>query len=94
MKCGQIVFVLKGRDKGKAMIVLSSEGEYAYLADGKLRTLNKPKKKKQKHIQITHTVVDMTPECGRDLQDADIRKFLVKADDETGGNRHCQKTML
>jgi len=77
MKIGQIVFSKRGRDKGMAMIVIAVEGEYAYLADGKMRPLEKPKKKKAKHIQPTKEVVNLSPACGRALQDADIRKFLA-----------------
>jgi len=78
MSPGQIVFSKQGRDKGRAMIVIRVEGEYAYLVDGTLRPLEKPKKKKAKHIQLTNTIVDLTPTCGRALQDADIRKFLAE----------------
>ena len=77
MTCGQIVFSLRGRDKGKVMIVTAIDGEYVYLVDGKLRPLTKPKKKKAKHIQITNSIVDLTPPHGRVLQDADIRKYLA-----------------
>jgi len=91
MTRGQIVIVLKGRDKGKLMVVLSSEGEFAQLADGRLRTLDRSKKKKHKHIQITHTVINMIPPCGRDLQDADIRKALTAFTEKEVA--HCQRTM-
>ena len=77
MSPGQIVFSKRGRDKGRAMIVIATDGDYAYLADGVLRPLKKPKKKKAKHIQPTNNIVDLVPPCGRALQDADIRKFLA-----------------
>lgn len=73
---GQIVFSKCGRDKGQAMAVLEVKGEYLFLVDGKSRLLAFPKKKKFKHVQITHTIIDMVPPCGRDLQDADIRKQI------------------
>jgi len=77
MKPGQIVISKQGRDKGYAMVILTMDREYVYLADGNRRRLEKPKKKKIKHIQITNTIVDLNPPCGRALQDADIRKFLA-----------------
>jgi len=77
MKPGQIVFSKQGRDKSMAMIVIAVEGEYAWLVDGRLRPLAKPKKKKAKHVQITKNIVDLQLSCGRALQDADIRKYLV-----------------
>jgi len=76
MKRGMIVFSKNGRDKGLAMVVLDVQDEYLYLADGKTRTLQKPKKKKAKHVQPTNHIVDLVPSCGRDLQDADIRKGI------------------
>jgi len=80
MTPGQIVFSKRGRDKGRAMIISSIDGEYAYLVDGKLRPLERPKKKKAKHMQITSSIVDLVPSCGRVLQDADIRKHLAEFD--------------
>lgn len=71
---GTIVFSKAGRDKGRAMVVLHSEGEYLFLADGDLRPIENPKKKKTKHIQPTHTIINLQPKDGRDLQNADIRK--------------------
>jgi len=92
MTPGQIVFSKRGRDKGNAMIVVAIDGEYLYLVDGKLRPLERPKKKKAKHIQITSNIVDLMPSCGRALQDADIRKYLAGFDSMVkGGRPHCQR---
>ena len=77
MNPGQIVFAKCGRDKGRLMVVLAVAEGYAYLADGRLRLIKKPKRKKLKHIQLTNTIVNLTPSCGRTLQDADIRKLLT-----------------
>ena len=76
MAIGQVVFSKCGRDKGRAFMVLSVEGEYVFLADGQLRPLNKPKKKKAKHIQPTHIIVGIEANPGG-LTDADIRKWLL-----------------
>ena len=75
IQTGQVVFSKQGRDKGNVMIVINTEAEYVYLVDGKLRTLDKPKKKKIKHIQPTNHIADLKTD-GRALQDADIRKQL------------------
>jgi ribosomal protein L14E/L6E/L27E len=71
-----LYFQKNGRDKSSVFVVLRCEGEYVYLVDGVRRTLVKPKKKKIKHVQITHQVIDLTATGGRALQDADIRKWL------------------
>jgi len=91
MTRGQVVFSKSGRDKGKTFIVINVHEEYLYLVDGKLRTLDRPKKKKAKHVQPTNVVAELKTD-GRTLQDADIRKHLKAFIDE-GGRAHCQKTM-
>ena len=77
MKKGQIVFSKKGRDKGKAFVVMHFDEPYVFLVDGKLRTLDKPKKKKVMHIQPTNSFANLATD-GRALQDADIRKEITK----------------
>ena len=41
-----------GHDKDQLYIISAQDREYVYLLDGRTRTVSKPKKKKQKHIQI------------------------------------------
>lgn len=53
---GMVVRSIAGRDKGDLFIVLSREGAYAYLANGELRKVDRPKKKKLKHLQPSHYV--------------------------------------
>jgi ribosomal protein L14E/L6E/L27E len=45
-----VVSSLNGRDAGKRFIVVATDGEYSLLADGKGRRVEKPKRKKNKHI--------------------------------------------
>jgi len=52
---GQIMRSLAGHDKGDFQTVLKLEGEFAYMADGKRRKLENPKKKKLKHMAPTGT---------------------------------------
>lgn len=42
---------LARHDKDQYFIILADDGEYVTLADGKCRTVAKPKRKKKKHIQ-------------------------------------------
>ena len=44
-----------GHDAGKVYVITKVEEAYVYLVDGKIRTLDKPKKKKKKHVQIILT---------------------------------------
>ena len=78
MEVGQIVFSKCGRDKGRAFVVLSVEGEFVFLADGQLRPLNKPKKKKIRHTQPTRVIMGEAADPGGLLTDADIRKWLLQ----------------
>ncbi len=50
---GSFVLSLAGRDAGRVHVVCSCEGdEYVYIADGRCRTVGKPKKKKRKHLRL------------------------------------------
>ena len=40
-----------GHDKDKIYVIIKEDSEYVWLADGNLKTVEKPKKKKKKHIQ-------------------------------------------
>lgn len=41
-----------GHDKGHVYVIVKADETYVYLVDGCVRTLDKPKKKKQKHVQL------------------------------------------
>ncbi len=49
---GHIVVSLAGRDKGRPFYVLKTEENFVYLADGSLRKIENPKKKKAKHVKV------------------------------------------
>ena len=46
-----IVVSLAGHDKGKVFYVLDTDGVYVFLADGKERKVEKPKRKKCFHVR-------------------------------------------
>jgi len=82
---GQIVYSKKGRDKGSAFIVVDLAGEYLYLADGLQRKLNKPKKKKIIHVQITKDIcleIKEKLESNKHIDDAELRKALMLKKEE------------
>ena len=41
-----------GRDGGNTFFVVSLDGDYAYICDGKIRRFEKPKRKKQHHLSF------------------------------------------
>lgn len=54
---GQIVISKAGHDRGHIYVVTRAGADGVWLADGRIRTLERPKFKKQKHIQKTLTIV-------------------------------------
>jgi len=53
MEPGTVVRARAGRDSGGFFAVLSVSDGYAYIADGRTRRIEKPKKKKLKHLAAT-----------------------------------------
>lgn len=47
-----------GHDAGTLYVIVGEKGRYVYLSDGRLRTVQRPKKKNCKHIQIIRETVD------------------------------------
>ena len=52
IKKSDIVVSTAGRDEGKLFFVMEEDGEFAYLANGRERKIESPKKKKIKHLQF------------------------------------------
>ena len=67
MKKGRIVKSKAGKDKGQFYVVTDYKDGRAYLSDGKLRKLNKPKQKNPKHLAVTSTVANL-PENDKQLR--------------------------
>ena len=51
LSIADVVISLAGRDRGKLFYVIRTEDAYLLLANGKDRTIDKPKRKKRKHAQ-------------------------------------------
>ena len=65
---------LCGHDKNQFYIVLETDNSFAYLVNGKNKTLLKPKKKKLKHIEVTELFAELSKYSP--LYDAHILKEL------------------
>lgn len=63
---------LAGHDKDQYFIILTDEGEYVTISDGKTRTVANPKRKNKKHIQAGKTPLDV----GNPPTDALIQREL------------------
>lgn len=80
---GSIVRSIAGRDKGGLFIVLSCEGDYAYLANGELRKVDRPKRKKLKHLQGTKAVSEFVQNklaAQGKVTNSEVRKALAEFD--------------
>lgn len=79
---GRIVYSKAGRDKDKYFMILDVlNDEFVYLVDGDLRRLEKPKKKKIKHLIFTDKICEEVKDIilkGKRLNDSAIRKSLVE----------------
>ena len=78
---GSVVRSIAGHDKGDYFIVLSLKDGYAYVADGKLRKAEWPKKKKLKHIQKSEKIaVDLVDRLnnGELVENYELRKALAE----------------
>ena len=76
---GMFARSLAGHDKGKLYLISKTEEEYVYLVDGVIRTVDKPKKKRKKHIQIDYQIMDLIKEkleAKSELRDEDIKRAL------------------
>lgn len=49
---GRFAIATAGHDKGKCYVIFQMDSEYVYLVDGRIRTTNRPKKKKKMHINL------------------------------------------
>jgi len=82
---GSLVYSAAGRDKGKEFLVLSVEDNICFVADGKLRKAENPKKKKLKHLMGTNKVSAPLIEkiqSGDAPTNSEIRKFLKLLNEE------------
>ena len=69
-----------GRDKGQLFYVIDTDEQYVYLVDGKSRRLEKPKRKKRKHIeQIPRTESRIAEKIrnGEKVLNSELRKELA-----------------
>lgn len=69
-----------GRDKGQLFYVIDTDEQYVYLVDGKSRKLEKPKRKKRKHVeQVPRTESRIAERIrnGEKVLNSELRKELA-----------------
>ena len=76
---GRVVISTQGRDKGHPFLVLEKLGkDTVAIADGLVHPLERPKKKKTRHLHAKPVMVNLEmirPEGGK-IQNSDLRRSL------------------
>ncbi len=71
---GEFAVSKAGHDKNHLYMIVNEDERYVYLVDGVNKTLEKPKKKNKKHIQIIHFCDKISGDTN--LSDAGIAKVI------------------
>ena len=78
---GRVALSRAGRDAGRAFLIVEHiDDNHVGLVDGMLRYLERPKKKKLKHLELTDVVAENIRAKlleGKRVFDAEIRKYLL-----------------
>lgn len=83
---GTLVLSLAGHDKGETFAVLKTEGEYVYIANGAVRKISSPKRKKIKHVKPINVKIDLDVyERVGGLTDGALIKEIKKNLNKNGG---------
>lgn len=64
---GRLVKSIAGHDKNTVLYVLEADGEYLMLADGRHRKVQKPKRKKQRHVLLINTAAYSGPVTNKSI---------------------------
>lgn len=56
---GKIVCSTAGNDKGRFSVIIKTEEDRLYIADGKRHKLSSPKSKNSKHLAFTDTTLNI-----------------------------------
>ena len=76
-----VVLSVAGHDKGMLFYVIDTDGVYVSLANGKERTVEKPKRKKMKHVRKLpreNSSLAAKIRSGEALLNSELRRELAK----------------
>ena len=89
IKISDVVVSTAGRDRGDWFYVIDEDPVYLMLANGKDRTLDKPKRKKRKHVQKvlrSETRVAEKLRLGDKVLNSELRRDLAYLSREMQGS--------
>ncbi len=77
---GQFVTSKAGHDKDRLYVIVAEEGEFVSLCDGRLKPLERPKKKRRKHIQLINRTAgcELTQALQAGCATNEQIKYLIK----------------
>ena len=86
IEVGSVVKSLAGRDEGRLFIVIQEvDADFVMVANGKLRGMDRLKKKRRKHLKPTGCVVEELRSRlanGETVENHEVRSWLEKEEDK------------
>lgn len=80
---GRLVRSTAGHDRGSFLVIVGvDDEEHVLLADGRLRTIEKPKRKKLRHVAVRSAFSNELHQklvSGSPIQNAELRRFIAEA---------------
>ena len=79
IEAGSVVRSRAGRDEGRYFLVLTVKNEFATVADGGLRGIERPKTKRLRHLFATGEIISdlrRRLEAGQPVENHELRKWL------------------
>lgn len=73
---GKLAIATSGHDKGNIYVIIKEETDFVFLADGRLKPMEKLKKKNKRHIQIIKKLPEEITDILR--PDKDFRNEEIK----------------
>ena len=89
---GQVVYSKAGRDAGDKFIVVGiADKLHVLISDGDLRKIEKPKKKKIKHLSLSEVIIDSLNKKlinGIKIANSEIKKAILGCENniDSGGS--------
>ena len=81
IEIADVVISLNGRDTGKRFLAVGTEDGYVHLADGKGRRIEKPKRKKLRHVELEDKLDGQTAEklkSSEKVTNSEIRRAMAQ----------------
>lgn len=76
---GHYAISIAGHDAGSVYVILDSDADFVYLSDGRLKPINRPKKKKRGHLHYVNKKAEavMTKlDAGLPVTNEDIKQSI------------------